>query len=143
MLSVPVHKDISEYREKVVGKLSARTLACTAGGLAASVAAAAGAHLGLGFEVADAALPVMACSMPFWLLGFWRPKGLAPERFAPLYLAHLLGDGKLAYAAGGGWPGALSPERPKTSRRALRAARRRGAELRRPSDDAGEVTDRG
>ena len=44
MLTVPVHKDISEYREKVVGKLSARTLACTAGGLAASVAAAAAVH---------------------------------------------------------------------------------------------------
>ena len=33
MLSVSVHKDIGEYTEKVVGKLSARTLACTAGGL--------------------------------------------------------------------------------------------------------------
>lgn len=39
MLSVAVHKDISEYTEKVVGKLSARTLACVVGGLAA-------AHLG-------------------------------------------------------------------------------------------------
>ena len=44
MLSVTVHKDIGEYTEKVVGKLSARTLACTAGGLAASVAAAAAAR---------------------------------------------------------------------------------------------------
>ena len=41
MLSVSVHKDIGEYTEKVVGKLSARTLACTAGGLASAVAAAA------------------------------------------------------------------------------------------------------
>lgn len=134
MLSVPVHKDITEYREKVVGKLSARTLACTAGGLCASVAAAAATYFGLGIEVADAALPVMACSMPFWLLGFWRPKGLAPERFAPLYLAHLLGDGRLAYAAGGGWPAGLAPERSKPDRRARRASRRRGAELRRPSE---------
>ena len=37
MLSVSVHKDIGEYIEKVVGKLSARTLACTAGGLGAAV----------------------------------------------------------------------------------------------------------
>ena len=63
MLSVTVHKDIGEYTEKVVGKLSARTLACTAGGLAASVGAAAAVHLGLGVEVADATLPVMAASM--------------------------------------------------------------------------------
>ena len=40
-LSVAVHKDIGEYREKVVGKLSLRTLCCVALGLAASVAAAA------------------------------------------------------------------------------------------------------
>ena len=38
MLSVSVHKDIGEYTEKVVGKLSARTLACTAGGIASAVA---------------------------------------------------------------------------------------------------------
>ena len=36
-----VHKDISEYEEKVVGKLSARVAACVGGGIAASVAAAA------------------------------------------------------------------------------------------------------
>ena len=35
MLSVRVQKDIGEYTEKIVGKLSARTLACLAGGLAA------------------------------------------------------------------------------------------------------------
>ena len=65
MLSVSVHKDIGEYTEKVVGKLSARTLACTAGGLGAAVGAAAAAYFGLGIPVADATLPVMACSMPF------------------------------------------------------------------------------
>ena len=35
-LSVAVHKDIGEYREKVVGKLSLRTLCCVALGLAYS-----------------------------------------------------------------------------------------------------------
>lgn len=79
MLSVSVHKDIGEYTEKVVGKLSARTLACTAGGLASAVAAAAVANLALGIPVDATTLPVMAASMPFWLLGFWRPKGLPPR----------------------------------------------------------------
>ena len=46
MLSVSVHKDIGEYTEKVVGKLSARTLACTAGGLVTAVAVAAVANVG-------------------------------------------------------------------------------------------------
>ena len=91
MLSVSVHKDIGEYTEKVVGKLSARTLACTAGGLASAVAAAAVANLALGIPVDATTLPVMAASMPFWLLGFWRPKGLPPERFLPLVASHALG----------------------------------------------------
>ena len=60
MLSVAVHKDIGEYTEKVVGKLSARTLACTAGGLASSVATAAALNLALGVPVDAATLPVMA-----------------------------------------------------------------------------------
>ena len=100
MLSVSVHKDIGEYTEKVVGKLSARTLACTAGGLASAVAAAAVANLALGIPVDATTLPVMAASMPFWLLGFWRPKGLPPERFLPLVASHALGDGKIAYTTG-------------------------------------------
>ena len=66
MQVVYVHKDISEYEEKVVGKLSARVAACVGGGIAASVAAAAFAHLVVGVEVADATMPVMMCSMPFW-----------------------------------------------------------------------------
>ena len=113
MLSVSVHKDIGEYTEKVVGKLSARTLACTAGGLASAVA--------LGIPVDATTLPVMAASMPFWLLGFWRPKGLPPERFLPLVASHALGDGKIAYTTGSR-PGSIAGPVgcAKTSRRARR-----------------------
>lgn len=56
MLSVRVQKDIGEYTEKIVGKLSARTLACLAGGLASAVGAAALCQFALGIEVRDAAL---------------------------------------------------------------------------------------
>ena len=133
MLSVSVHKDIGEYTEKVVGKMSVRTLACTAGGLAASVAADAVSHFCLGVEVADAALPVMACSMPFWMAGFWRPKGLVAERFIPLYLEHALSDGKLVYSAGNGVAGLSALEMPKAGRRARRRAKRKGAERNVPS----------
>ena len=133
MLSVSVHKDIGEYTEKVVGKMSVRTLSCTAGGLAASVGAAAAGHFCLGIEVADATLPVMACSMPFWLLGFWRPKGLVAERFVPLYLEHAFTDGKLMYSAGNGLAKIAAIEKPKTDRRAKRRAKRKGAEKNEPS----------
>ncbi len=94
MLSVSVHKDIGEYTEKVVGKLSARTLACTAGGLASAVAAAAVANLALGIPVDATTLPVMAASMPFWLLGFWRPKGLPPRGSCPWWRAMRLATGR-------------------------------------------------
>jgi hypothetical protein len=75
-----------------------------------------------------ASLPVMAASMPFWLAGFWRPKGLPAERFLPLLLEHRLGDGKLAYCSGNGAARLADTERPKPSRKARRRARRKGVE---------------
>lgn len=133
MLSVSVHKDIGEYTEKVVGKLSARTLACTAGGLASSVVAAAVANAAFGVPVDAATLPVMAASMPFWLLGFWRPKGLPAERFLPLFAGHVLESGKLVYKTGSA-PTSItgSIACPKVDRRARRASGRKGAERRGP-----------
>ena len=80
MLSVRVQKDIGEYTEKIVGKRSARTLACLAGGLASAVGAAALCQFALGIEVRDAALPVMCASLRFWLAGFW-PAGVWPAGF--------------------------------------------------------------
>lgn len=131
MLSVSVHKDIGEYTEKVVGKLSARTLACTAGGLVMAVAVAAVANVGLGVPVDAMTLPVMAASMPFWLLGFWRPKGLVPEKFVPLFAEHVLGDGKLVYATGSHPASIAGPVGcTKIDHRARRASKRKGAERR-------------
>ena len=136
-----VHKDIGEYEEKVVGKLSARTLACTAGGLASSVAAAALLNLALGAPVDAATLPVMAASMPFWLLGFWRPRGMRPERFVPLALRHLTADGTLVY-----WspsqeaPGpAAAAVRPSVTRRKFRKLMRKVGEDYAPTLQAGEA----
>lgn len=130
MLSVAVHKDIGEYTEKVVGKLSVRTLACTAGGLGASVAVAAVSYLGLGIPVDAVTLPVMAASMPFWLMGFWRPKGLPAEKFVPLLANHLLSDGKLLYSTGSAPASLAGPVAcAKTDRKARRVSKRKGAEL--------------
>ncbi len=131
MLSVAVHKDIGEYTEKVVGKMSARTLACTAGGICASMAAAAAVYFGLGIPVSQATVPVMACSMPFWLAGFWRPKGMRAEEFALLWLDHALEDGKVFYVTDSRVDDLLEPVKcAKTDRRARRISRKRGAEKR-------------
>ena len=77
----------------------------------------------------------MACSMPFWLAGFWRPKGLVAEKFIPLYLSHMIGDGKLAYSTGFTTESVnlleSLPEKP--DRKSRRKAKRKGAELYEPS----------
>ena len=119
-LRIPVQKDIGEYEEKIVGKMSLRTLACVS--------------LGFGSAVADAAFPIMLCSMPFWLAGFWRPFGMRAEELLPLLAAHELSPQLLAYEpclAGSLPEGSPRPGRP--GRRARRRARKKGAELYEPS----------
>lgn len=136
MLSATVHKDIGEYTEKVVGRLSARTLACVSAGIAASFGAAALCYFCFGIRISDATLPVMAASMPFWLLGFWRPMGLKAEEFVPLWLGHVLGDGVLLYKAAPDAEALAGEMRPKkTDRKARRASNRKGAERRAPATE--------
>lgn len=136
-LHVTVHKDIGEYTEKVVGKLSLRTLACVVAGLAVSVITAALCHFAFGIEIADASLPVMCASMPFWLLGFWRPHGMVAERFVPLLLEHRFGAGELTYTPSFVLEG-MGRERldEKQTRRYTRRSRKRGAEAHEPSQEA-------
>ena len=122
-LRIPVQKDIGEYEEKIVGKMSLRTLACVSLGFGSAVGAAAFVHLGLHADVADAAFPIMLCSMPFWLAGFWRPFGMRAE-LSPQLLAY---EPCLAASLPEGSP---RPGRP--GRRARRRARKKGAELYEP-----------
>lgn len=131
-LQIPIQKDIGEYEEKIVGKLSFRTLVCVTGGFGSAILVAAICHLLIGIEVADAAFPVMCASIPFWLAGFWRPFGMRAEKFAPLLFNHYLKDQKLLYVS------PAAPDLPRVepgcpSRRARRAARRKGAECYEPS----------
>ena len=133
-LQIPIQKDIGEYQEKIVGKMSLRTLACVSLGFASAIAAAAIVYFGLGIEVGNAALPVMAAALPFWLAGFWRPFGMRAEELLPLLAAHELSPQLLAYEpclAGSLPEGSPRPGRP--GRRARRRARKKGAELYEPS----------
>lgn len=129
MLSVRVQKDIGEYTEKIVGKLSARTLACLAGGLASAVGTAAICQFALGIEVRNAALPVMCASLPFWLAGFWRPHHMKLEKFVPLWLDFQLEGQRILYRSTPMLEGAqASPVPGRPSRKAKRKAKRKGAE---------------
>lgn len=86
MLSVAVHKDIGEYQPKVVGKLTMRTLLSIVGALGCSVIAGLYIYFVLGLSVTDHIVIVYLVSLPFWLCGFFRPKGMPFEQFFPLWL---------------------------------------------------------
>ena len=140
-LQIPIQKDIGEYEEKIVGKLSFRTLVCVAGGFGSAILVAAICHFWIGIEVADAAFPVMCASIPFWLAGFWRPFGMRAEKVAPLLFSHHMKDQRLLYES-------LAPkhltliERGAPSRRAKRMSRRKGAEANEPTREYEEVKER-
>ena len=131
-LQIPIQKDIGEYEEKIVGKLSFRTLVCVAGGFASAIATAALCQFALGIEVSDAAFPVMCASIPFWLAGFWRPFGMRAEKFVPLLAEHHLTNQRLLYAS------ARDPHLPPVpkgtpKRQARRFAKKKGAEAYEPT----------
>jgi len=97
-----------------------------------AILVAALCHFWIGIEVADAAFPVMCASIPFWLAGFWRPFGMHAEKFAPLLANHHLKDQKLLYSCPAA-PDLQKAEAGRPTRRARRAARRKGAEGNEPS----------
>lgn len=97
MLSVAVHKDIGEYQPKIIGKLTARTLLCVTCAFALSIACGLYLHFVLGLNVGDYMFVIYAVSLPFWLCGFWRPKGMPFEKFFPLWLKFHFSDNKVFY----------------------------------------------
>ncbi len=136
-LQIPVQKDIGEYEEKIVGKMSLRTLVCVSGGFLSAIAAACITYLGFGVEVSNATLPVMAAALPFWLAGFWRPCSMKLEEFIPLFVAHCAKPQVMTYVpclyredleATGPCPG-------RSSRKAKSRAKKKGAETYEPTKE--------
>ena len=128
-LQIPIQKDIGEYQEKIVGKMSLRTLACVSLGFASAVAAAAIVYFGLGIEVGNATLPVMAAALPFWLAF-----GMKLEEFLPLLWEHSMSSQTMLYDTGDALAGCActGPVAGKPSRKARRRAKRKGAEVHGP-----------
>lgn len=133
-LQIPIQKDIGEYQEKIVGKMSFRTLVCVAGGFGSAIAAACIVYFAFGVPVANATLPVMAAALPFWLAGFWRPFGMKLEDFLPLFADYHLNIQHMQYrpCAAIEWP-AQEAKRPKQTRRKRRSFKKKGGELYEPS----------
>lgn len=99
MLSVPVHKDVTEYQPKVIGGLTARTIIC--------IGAAVGSALAFGMlctfvfhvDINDVIYLVWLAAAPAALVGFYTPHGLNFEKFAPLWLAHNFNEQCLVYVS--------------------------------------------
>lgn len=145
-LQIPIQKDIGEYDEKIVGKLTLRTLCCLALGFSTAVAVAAVLHLGLKVDVSAMTLPIMAAALPFWLAGFCKPYGLPFERFVPLLASHALNNQVLVYRSCAAIEKAtVMPEKKprKRTRREKRAFRKKGSENYEPTKQAAQLQARG
>lgn len=136
-LQIPIQKDIGEYQEKIVGKMSLRTLVCVAGGFACAIAVAAILYFVFHVEVGNATLPVMAAALPFWLAGFWRPFGMKLEEFAPLFLDQHFRCQRLLYESPipANHFEATGPVSGKPSRKSKRALKKKGAECHEPTKE--------
>ena len=127
-LHIPIQKDIGEYEEKIIGRMSARTLLCVSCGFAAAIAVGAACFLVLRVDPSSATFPVMCACLPFWLAGFWRPYGMKLEEFLPHLISfHANDQTLLASACLEVAP--VGPKAGKRNRRYLRTVNRKGAEL--------------
>lgn len=97
MLSVAVHKDVGEYQPKIVGKLTLRTLGCIAAALGISLVTGLYMYFVLGLDVEQFQVVIMALSLPFWAMGFWRPKGLKAEVYAKYWLEYNFTNKQIFY----------------------------------------------
>ena len=145
-LQIPIQKDIGEYDEKIVGKLTLRTLCCLALGFSAAVAVAALLHLGLKVDVSAMTFPIMAAALPFWLAGFCRPYGMPFERFVSLLASHALNNQVLVYRSCAAIEKASHPNGKKPRKKTQhekRAFRKKGSENYEPTKQAAQLQARG
>lgn len=97
MLSVPVHKDFTEYRPKVVGSLSGRTLACLGVCIGVAVALGCLCNFVLKMDSSFATPLIWMGVIPPALIGFWSPHGMKFEEFFPLWVDHNTKNQRLLY----------------------------------------------
>lgn len=109
MITVPIHKDVMAYEPKVLGMLTARTLAFTI------VASVLGLGIGwlclvpLNIDSSIVPIPVMIVTLPIWFFGYARPCGMKPEVLAPLWLRNTFLNQQLVYVSTPYLRGMVSP----------------------------------
>lgn len=88
MLSVPIHKDFTEYRPKLIGGATARTVACLGAAVGCAVAASLFMAFVLHMEVDTANPLIWVAAAPAAAFGFYQPHGMKFEEFLPLWFDH-------------------------------------------------------
>ena len=96
-LSTAVQKDVSEYKSKIVGKLSARALVTIACAIGSSVGLALWLWFVLGVDPTDFGFFIMLVAVPSWLFGFYKPDGMDFEKWLPRWFEHRFGKSYLTY----------------------------------------------
>lgn len=98
MIKTSIYKDVvNDYQEKLIGGLSIRKL------VACGVAFPLGIFLAFilttvwGLDVQTSGYVVVIITIPIWYLGFFRPKGMDPEKYALLWWQDTFGNNKLYY----------------------------------------------
>lgn len=97
MQTSQVHKNLLDYEKKVGRSLTLRTVAFTVAAIACGTGVGA-ALSGLGrlpWGLCQAA--VFLVSMPLWLMGFFRPRGMKPEKWLPYGMRAAFGKTRLTY----------------------------------------------
>ena len=98
MIQIGIHKDIvNEYQEKIIGGLSVRKLiACL---VAFPVGIAIAWIMSTCWQASTdvSGIVVILATIPIWYLGFFRPGGMDPEKYAELWFEHNFGNTKVFY----------------------------------------------
>lgn len=97
MLSLPIQKDLAEYEPKIVGKLTKRTLVCTACAIGSGLVIAFYLNAIVCVDIDDWGWLVVVAALPFWAVGFWKPDGMKAEEWLPLWAKHALGRDSIEY----------------------------------------------
>jgi hypothetical protein len=94
-----MHKDITEYKPKIILGLSIRMIISIAGAVGVAVLIGLYCTFVLGLPVEDAMPFIYVLTVPFWCFGFIKPRGMVFEKFLPLFLRHQLSSNRIFYVS--------------------------------------------
>lgn len=98
MIQIGIHKDIvNEYQEKIIGGLSLRKLVACSVAFPLGIAIARIMTICWQASTDATGIVVIVATLPIWYLGFFRPHGMDPEKYAELWLEHNFGTTKTFY----------------------------------------------